>query len=339
MRFVRTHQLNGSTDQVMVIHNKSSAFSRHFKSFKNDLKTYSSIASVSAGIIPTQVSSAFAYTDSSGSTTKIKMFGVKYGYLKTLGLKLVSGRPFNSERAADNNAVILTKTYANALGYKTAKGQMVKRLGHKLIGIVQDFHSETLFEAKKPVAIELMNSQASISTILIRLKEGHIVKGVKQVKKVWNKYEPNLPINYSFLDQIFSKKYRAQNRLAKIFNVFSVFSILIACLGLFGLAAFAAERRTKEIGIRKVLGATEVSIVRLLSKDFLKLVAIGFVIAVPIGWYGMHRWLQNFAYKANMSPWLFLLAGGIALIIALATVSWQSVRAALANPVDSLRQE
>src|SRR5699024_68185 len=116
-------------------------------------------------------------------------------------------------------------------------------------------------------------------------------------------------------------------------------AIIIACLGLFGLAAFAASRRTKEIGIRKVLGASEASIVRLLSKDFLKLVAIGFVIAVPIGWYAMHRWLQNFVYKIGMSWWIFLLAGGIALIIALATVSWQSIRTALANPVDSLRSE
>jgi putative ABC transport system permease protein len=340
MRFVRTHQLNGSTDQVMVIHNKSSAFSRHFKSFKNNLKTYSSIASVSAGIIPTQVSSAFAYTDSSGSTTKINVFGVKYNYFKTLGLKLISGRPFDPERAADSNAVILTKTYANELGYKTAKGQIMMRPRGKLIGIVQDFHSETLFEPEKPVMIKLRDSRMQrLGTVLIRLKHGRITDGIKQVKQVWHKYEPKFPLNFSFLDQIFAREYRTQNRLAKIFNVFAAFSILIACLGLFGLASFAAERRTKEIGIRKVLGASEASIVRLLSKDFLKLVIIGFVIAVPIGWYAMHRWLQNFAYKITMSWWIFLLAGGITLIIALATVSWQSIRAALANPVDSLRSE
>jgi putative ABC transport system permease protein len=340
MRFVRTHQLNGRTDQVMVIQNKSSAFSKHFKSFKNDLKAYSSIASVSAGIIPTQGSSAFAYTDSSGNTTKINVFGVKYNYFKTLGLKLISGMPFDPERAADSNAVILTKTYANELGYKTAKGQIMMRPRGKLIGIVQDFHSETLFEPEKPVMIKLMDSRMQrLGTVLIRLKHGRITDGIKQVKQVWHKYEPKFPLNFSFLDQIFAREYRTQNRLAKIFNVFAAFSILIACLGLFGLASFAAERRTKEIGIRKVLGASEASIVKLLSKDFLKLVAIGFLIAVPIGWYAMHRWLQNFAYKVSLSWWIFLLAGGIALIIALATVSWQSVRAALANPVDSLRQE
>src|SRR5699024_214513 len=127
--------------------------------------------------------------------------------------------------------------------------------------------------------------------------------------------------------------------LGQVIGVFAFIAIVIACLGLFGLATFAAERRTKEIGIRRVLGASEASIVGLLNKDFLKLVIIGFIIAVPIGWYGMHRWLQNFAYKITMSWWIFFLAGGIALIIALATVSWQSVRAALANPVDSLKQE
>jgi len=149
----------------------------------------------------------------------------------------------------------------------------------------------------------------------------------------------NYPVSYSFLDDVFDQQYKTENRLGEIVGYFTLLALFIAMLGLLGLVAYTAEQRTKEIGIRKVLGATVTNIVGLLSKDFLKLVALGFVIAVPIAWYAMNQWLADFAYKIEISPGIFLLAGGLALLIALATVSWQSIRAALANPVDSLRSE
>ncbi|HLR33141.1 MAG TPA: FtsX-like permease family protein, partial [Fodinibius sp.] len=165
-----------------------------------------------------------------------------------------------------------------------------------------------------------------------------IQPGLRQIEQVRSQFTDE-PFTYTFLDDEFAKMYRTERRLGQLFGGFAGVAILLACLGLFGLAAFAAQRRTKEIGIRKVLGASVTSIVGLLSKDFLKLVALGFVIAVPIAWYAMNKWLADFAYKTDIGPGIFLLAGGLTLFIALATVSWQSIRAALVNPVDSLRSE
>ena len=343
MDFIRTERLNGNDEQVMVIKNNSQDLSEQFDAFKNELLQNSSIVSASAGTIPNQISQRANFRDSTGGTTSLFYFSVKYDYLKTMGFELVDGRDFDIDRGQDSTeAVILNATAAQEFGYNQVEEQQVQKVqGKKLIGIVQDFHSHTLFDPIEPVAISLMDERSSsrIRRVLVRLNEGQIASGIDDVRAVWNDFVPNYPLNFSFMDTMLDQDYRAELRLAKIFNVFSVFSILIACLGLFGLAAFSAERRTKEIGIRKVLGATITNIVTLLSKDFLKLVILGFIIAVPIAYFGMSRWLADFAYKITIGPSIFLLAGGAALLIALATVSWQSIRAALANPVESLRSE
>lgn len=162
---------------------------------------------------------------------------------------------------------------------------------------------------------------------------------LKSIEAAWRKLNPNEPFDYSFLDQDFQKNYQAENRLASIVSYFTIIAILISCLGLFGLAAFSAEQRTKEIGVRKVLGATTTNIVGLLSKDFLKLVAIAVVIASPVAWYVMNQWLQDFAYRVNISWVVFVITSFMALCIALLTIGFQAVRAALSNPVKSLRTE
>jgi putative ABC transport system permease protein len=172
-----------------------------------------------------------------------------------------------------------------------------------------------------------------------RIAEGQMAQTLDQLESAWNEINPNEPFNYSYVTDLVAQQYEDQRRWKSMIQWASGIAILLACFGLFGLASLAAQRRTKEIGIRKVLGATITNIVQLLSKDFIKLVTIGFLIAVPIAWYAMNQWLADFAYKIEIGPGIFLLAGGLALLIALATVSWQSIRAALANPVDSLRSE
>jgi putative ABC transport system permease protein len=282
----------------------------------------------------------------SDKNISVKPAVIDYNYLPTLGIKLIAGRNFSRSHPSDlAGNFILNKEAVQALGWtpKEAIGKKFELadVEGKIIGVTQNFHIASLHQPIEPVALQLKESSkwSGAGTLLAKLNPEHIQKTISDIKNKLKLFAPNTKFTYSFLGQKFDTMYRSDRRFGNVIGVFAFIAVFIAGMGLGGLAAFAVSRRTKEIGIRKVLGASEVSIVRLLSKDFLKLVAIGFVIAVPIGWYGMHRWLQNFAYKITMSWWIFLLAGGIALIIALATVSWQSIRAALANPVDSLRQE
>jgi putative ABC transport system permease protein len=273
-------------------------------------------------------------------------------YLQTMHIKLVKGRTFSQDRIADlKNGIIVNRQFVQALGLHHPVGHIIRDdkpdikwhpflNGKKIIGVMADYNFQSLFHSVKPLVLKYLNVDSQVPrSILLKLSGGSESVTIKKLQTLWNKILPNEPFKYRFFNDLLAEQYQPQQRWSLIMKIASAIAVLLACFGLFGLAMLSVRRRTKEIGIRKVLGASEASIVSLLSKDFLKLVAIGFVIAVPIGWYAMHRWLQNFAYKITMSWWIFLLAGGIALIIALATVSWQSIKAALANPVDSLRQE
>jgi putative ABC transport system permease protein len=173
----------------------------------------------------------------------------------------------------------------------------------------------------------------------LKIKPENVTKTIAEVEAVWSRLAPHRPFLYSFLDEDFNRQYRSDFMFRKLFTTFSCLAIFIACLGLLGLATYTAEQRTKEIGIRKVLGADLQNIIGLLSRDFIKLVLIAIVIATPVSWYAMNRWLEGFAYRMDVSPWIFLLAGGIALSIAVLTISYQSIKSAVMNPVSSLRNE
>jgi putative ABC transport system permease protein len=277
-----------------------------------------------------------------GRKYKYTELPVGYNYIPTMKMKLIAGRNFSKAHGTDSaQAIIVNQTAARIFHLKDKTGEPISlKLGHQkpiLIGIVKDFHTASFHYAIRPTVMVIQ--PVFFNSYVIRIASNSLPDVMNRLRKRWHNLFPDYPFTYHFLEDQLNTQYHTVQRTGELSTIFSILAVIIACLGLFSLSSYAAQRRTKEIGIRKVLGASEASIVRLLSKDFLKLVVIGFVIAVPIGWYAMHRWLQNFAYKINMSWWIFLLAGGIALVIALATVSWQSVRAALANPVDSLRQE
>jgi putative ABC transport system permease protein len=207
-----------------------------------------------------------------------------------------------------------------------------------IVGVVKDFHFKDLHVPIEPYAFYL-NNQPNYNYLVVHAKASDVSPVVKSIEKSWHKLNPNEPFEYSFLDEDFQKNYDAENRLASLVGYFTVIAILISCLGLFGLATFSAEQRTKEIGIRKVLGANVTGIVALLSKDFLKLVVLSIVIASPIAWWVMNKWLQDFAYRTNIEWTVFVLTAFIALCIALVTISFQAIKAAVANPVKSLRTE
>lgn len=268
---------------------------------------------------------------------------VDYEYIKTMDMQIRQGRNFSRAFGTDSSGVILNETAVRLLGFNNPVGQRVdmfqgtnQRKTFTVVGVVGNFNYESLRQPVGAVALFLGQDSGSAS---FRLSKADIPHLLMQIEATWKRLMPGQPFTYQFMDDRFDYVYRAEQRVGVLTLAFSVLAILIACLGLFGLAAFTVEQRTKEIGVRKVLGASVASLVALLSRDFLKLVLIAIGIASPLAWYAMNRWLSDFAYRIDISWWVFVLAGLLAIGIALLTVSFQSVQAALMNPVKSLRSE
>lgn len=275
----------------------------------------------------------------------MQKWDVDYDFVKTLNLEMKNGRAFQKDFPSDSTGIIINETAAKVLGYADPVGKKIytfddSELTHKvhytIIGVVKNFHFESL--RKNIGALSLILNRSAGSAVF-RLNKGDVAQTVEQVEAIWKKMAPGQPFGYRFMDDEFENVYRSEQRVGQIFITFAVISILIGCLGLFGLSAFTAERRTKEIGVRKVLGASVTNIVALLSQEFLKLVLISILIASPIAWYAMHSWLEEFAFHIEISWWMFAAAGLLAVLIALLTVSFQSIKAALMNPVKSLKSE
>ncbi|GAB4021887.1 ABC transporter permease [Spirosoma koreense] len=265
---------------------------------------------------------------------------VGYDFVRTMKLRLIRGRDFSPSFSTDTTNYLINESAAKRLGYKDALEQPLsfgKRPG-KIVGILQDFHFNSLHVPIRPMIIRLGEKWA-YGSILIKTQPGQTKQALASIDMVYRKMNPTFPFTYSFVDTDFQKIYKSETVVGILASVFACLAIFIACLGLFGLATFTAEQRTKEIGVRKVLGASVSSIVTLLSKDFLKLVLVALVVASPLAWYIMNAWLQGFAYKIAVAWWMFGLAGLLAVVITLATVSFQSIKAALVNPVKSLRSD
>jgi putative ABC transport system permease protein len=282
-----------------------------------------------------------------GISTEVQSWMIDPDYISTLKMQIVEGRDFSSRFATDSTGIVLNETAARAWGIAedplnkliTLNGYNSGKTVFHVIGVVKDFNFSSLRANITPLAMIIASLGDNPNLLVVRVKSDDLPALLAQLKTKWKGLAPHQPFEYSFMDADFDALYRSEQRMGQLSILFSSLAIAIACLGLFGLAAYAAERRTKEIGIRKVLGANVTGIVALLSSDFLRLIAIAIVIASPLAWFGANRWLQNFAYRTTISGWIFALAGGLVLLIAVATTIIQSVRAALANPVDSLRAE
>lgn len=263
-----------------------------------------------------------------------------FNFIETMGMQMAAGRSFSKGFGAEGNKVIVNETALKAMSLKNPVGKNVKIFGgsFQIIGVVKDFHFESLHETVKPAFILLGQGNAG-NKMMIRIKGDHQKETIAQIQQLYESYNPGLPFTYSFLDEAYQKQYETEVRVSTLSEYFSVLAILISCLGLFGLVAFTAQKRQKEIGIRKVVGASVNGIAVMLTKDFLKLVFIAVLIAFPLSWWMMHQWLQGFAYHTTIGPVVFLMAGATVIIITLLTVSFQAVKAALANPVKSLRSE
>jgi putative ABC transport system permease protein len=273
---------------------------------------------------------------------------VDENYLQTLQIKPVAGRLFSKDFPADtNNRIILNEqaiqqfefaSAADAIGKNIMADWGPEKVPFKIIGVVKDFNFKDLHTSIESYGF-LLNRNQEFNYLIANVKNSDIKTALSSVAATWSRLNPNEPFEYSFLDQDFAKNFSAENRLASIILYFTIVAIFISCLGLFGLTTFSVEQRTKEIGIRKVLGATTAGIVSLLSKDFLKLVSLSFLIAFPLAWYFLNNWLQNFAYRAPFTIWIVIIAGALALLIAFLTISIQAIKVALTNPVKNLRSE
>jgi putative ABC transport system permease protein len=276
-----------------------------------------------------------------------------HDFAATLNLELVAGRWFAKEMATDSSAFVMNEAAARMFGMVSPEDILGRRLTRfkrypdsvtihiqgPVIGVVRDFHYASLHENVKPLIFNLPIGRWDANRFAIKIAAEDIRGTLDFLATKWKTYTKIYPFSYSFLNEKLNALYRSEQRLGKIFSIFAGLTILVACLGLFGLVSFTAERRTKEIGIRKVLGATVANLVALLSKDFVKLVVAANLIAWPMAYFAMNKWLQDFAYRIEIGWWMFVLAGGLALLIALLTVSTQAIKAALANPVEALRYE
>ena len=346
MKYVKEKELGYDKEHSIIIPIDNGDFYDNRISFKNNLQSKTNIVSVSmmsgepGGFFDLHSFEAEGQRDVWKSRTAFADFE----YVKTLGLKIIAGRDLSSQYATDTtDAVLINRTAAVDLGFTPdqAVGKWIKNTirdstRRRIVGVVEDFNFLSLKEKMDPLVISPSEDRR---VTVIKIKPGNIPAAIAAIKNEYNKAAPVYPFEYSFLDQKFDTIYKADIRQQKILSIFSSLAIFIACLGLFGLASFTANKRIKEIGVRKVLGSSVQNIVILLSKDLLKPVLIAMFIAIPVGYYAMNNWLQNFAYRTPLHWWVFVLAAAITFFIALFTVSIKAVKAAIANPVQSLRTE
>ncbi|WDF80789.1 ABC transporter permease [Mucilaginibacter sp. KACC 22773] len=346
MHYIKSKSLGYDKEQTLVIKIDNNDIYDHRKAFKDELQNSGAVSSVSLmSGEPGGFYDVHAF-DAEGqqSVFKSRTEFADFEYVKTLGLKVIAGRDFSPEFATDTtNSVLINRTCAKDLGFspQQAIGKWIKNRGRddkkrNVVGVVEDFNYLSLKENMDALVIAPNDDRR---VIVIKLKPGNIPASVAAVKNIYTKVAPVYPFEYTFLDQKFDTTYKTDIRQQTMLTIFSGLAIFIACLGLFGLASFTATKRTKEIGVRKVLGSSVQNILILISKDLLKPVLLATVIAMPIGYYCMNKWLQTFAYKTPLHWWIFVLAAFLTFVIALVTISFQSLKAALMNPVKSLRSE
>ncbi|MGZ3871763.1 MAG: ABC transporter permease [Mucilaginibacter sp.] len=350
LQYIQNLALGFNKDHVITM-GSPRALVRQFDAFKDDLKKNPGIKEVgrssripSGRLLDEQGASILEGGAMQPVKIDLKYIHADYGFVPTFGMKLAAGRNFSKAFSTDTNNFIINEEAVREFGWKSAQNALGKDMQYgdtkgKVIGVVKDFHFESLHQKIVPLVMTLPANNERYRRISIKIEGNHTKETIAIVEQAWHKYLPETPFDFTFLDERFAQLYNSEQQQGSLFTIFSCIAIFIACLGLFGLSAFTITQRVKEIGVRKVLGASVSQIVTELSKDFLKLVLVASVIALPVAWFSMNKWLLDFAFRINISWWVLAMAGIIALIIAFVTISFQSIKAALANPVESLRSE
>ncbi len=345
LNYMRSQDLGFSKDQEIIINTN---FDKNKDAFKQSLASIPGVLSTSfsSGVPGGWNTSAYSLVQNKRDEmqkTNLDLYFVDFDYIKQYDLKLVAGRTFSKDFSTDSTqAMVINESAARSLGYTSvqeAVGRNFDQWGRqgKIIGVLKDFHYKSLQQTIQPLTMRF--EPWALGTISIKVSATNLPSTIKSIEKKWNQIIPNRPFEYNFLDEFFNKQYKAEDNFGNLFFNFAVLAIFISCLGLLGLSSYSTIQRTKEIGVRKVLGASVSNIVNLLSIEFIKLVLIAFVIAAPLAWYGMDKWLQDFAYRTKISWWVFALAAFASVLIAFFTISFQAIKAAIANPAKSLRTE
>lgn len=351
LNYIQSKNLGFSKDQVLIV-NATSALEDNKEAFKNEIKQMNGVKGACyAGYLPVENSSRSDNTFSTEAVLDAKsgfnmqIWNVDYDYIPTLGMEMAKGRNFSREHGTDSTGLIINEAAAKMLGagdpigkklYSSIGNSSEETIAYTVVGVVKNFHYQSLRENVGPLAMRLGFNRWETA---FKVNMAEAPNLIAQIEGKWKQMAPGMPFRYQFLDQAFDDMYRAEQRIGTVALCFAFLTILIACLGLFGLVTYMTEQRTKEIGIRKVLGASVAGITTLLAKDFLRLVLLAILIASPLAWYLMKQWLANFAFRINIEWWMFVGAGVLAVLIAFLTIGWQSMRAALANPIKSLRSE
>jgi putative ABC transport system permease protein len=355
-QYLNNKDLGFNKEQIIYFQVRGNA-ETNLETFKSELKRSSNVVAVTSGYgLPGDQFAGDGVIIPGPEGEKehsSNLFIGDHDYIKTLGLRVIAGRDFSREMSTDaTEAFIINETAVKEFGFGTPEKALGQRIywneweptdtlqpikRGKVIGVVQDFHYKSLHEKVVSSVIHIY-PQVTFK-VAVKLKTADMQKTVAHINDTWNRFSPGYPLDYKFMDDTYGQMYSNEEKLASLLWIFTVMAIIVGCMGLFGLAAFSAEQRVKEIGIRKILGASVVSIIGLLSKNFIKLVLIASIIAFPIAWWAMNNWLENFPYRVNISWWIFATAVIAALAVALITISFQSIKAATSNPVKSLRTE
>jgi len=343
IKFMLTKDLGFDKAHVIVVQN-ARLLGTQVPAFKNELLSDSKVLSASgsfnaaAGAFDSNVHLPVGATED--RAVSMSMIFADYDYAETMGMELLQGRNFSKKFSLDSSACILNETAVKMLGLESPIDSWITDRDNDrlVVGVLKDFHFKSLHNDISPL-VYVGNRGNRAGVLSVRIQQEQMNETIAFIENKWREFTGDQPFAWSFLDDNLASQYQAEQETRRMTQLFSQLAVLIGCLGLFGLAAFTAEQRTKEIGVRKVLGASIANIILLLVKEFTKLVTLAFVIATPISFLAMNQWLQSFAYKTNMPLTAFIFAGGLALLVALVTVSYQAIKAALPNPVESLRYE
>jgi len=345
IQFAKNRPVGYTRNGLVSVPIANAAIHDHFNAVKDELVQYSAVTSMAESGSPTTGTwSTTSGLDWKGKDPDLSVdfanIDASYDYGKTIGWQFKDGRDFSRDFATDSSALILNEAAANFIGFKNPVGETITWWGKpcKVIGVVHNMVMNSPYEEPKPTVFSLVTGPASV--VLLKINPAESAKdAVSKIETVFRKFNPDQPFEYQFVDEDYAKKFGNEERIGKLAGFFAILAIAISCLGLFGLTSFVAEQRKKEIGLRKVLGASVFSVWNLLSKDFVILVIISFLISVPLSYYLMHSWLQNYTYRTELSWWIFAAAGIGLLLITILAVSFQAIKAAIANPVKSLRTE
>jgi len=350
LRFIQKQDLGLDRNHMVGVY-VYPVLNKQFEAFKNFLLTQPGIKNVtSAAQLPFRVGENIQINWEGNPTDQMMSADytcVDFDFFKTFNMEILQGRSFSKEFPTDEKtACMISETAARRMGIANPIGTNIY-MNHpawpesfrpaRVIGVVRDFHSRSLHTAIRPFVFRMYKPWHQYA--FIRVEGAQTQAALASIEEAYKTYSPGIPFDYLFLDEVFNLQYTSERQLGELFNGFSLLSVVIACLGLFGLASYATEQKTKEIGIRKVLGASIPGIVAMTVREFLKWILIANLLAWPLAYFVMSRWLQNFAYKVSIGPLIFVLSAGLSLIVAVLTVSYHSLKAALANPVDSLRYE